>query len=185
VQALLAEAGGAAQEALAALGGVWDWCQRAGFALEYPVLGPDLVRLAPGDPGRAEQVAAAVDESRRPTPPSLDHRRALRCRSLAEDDPELLCAATDASSTSPPGPSWPPRSPGAARRPRRARARPAGRWLGRGGPPERALTLKRVYWEHDEVRLQPANARYKPMYRSSDGVRIRGVAVEVIHRYRL
>lgn len=48
-----------------------------------------------------------------------------------------------------------------------------------------ALTLKRIYWEHDQVRLQPANRRYEPMYRSSDGVRIRGVAVEVIHRRRL
>jgi SOS-response transcriptional repressor LexA len=48
-----------------------------------------------------------------------------------------------------------------------------------------ALTLKRIYWEDDQVRLQPANASYEPMYRSSDGVRIRGVAVEVIHRRRL
>lgn len=48
-----------------------------------------------------------------------------------------------------------------------------------------ALTLKRIYWEDDQVRLQPANSSYEPMYRSSDGVRIRGVAVEVIHRHRL
>jgi repressor LexA len=54
-----------------------------------------------------------------------------------------------------------------------------------GTADDRALTLKRVYWEHDQVRLQPANARHKPMYRPSDGVRIRGVAVEVIHRHRL
>jgi repressor LexA len=54
-----------------------------------------------------------------------------------------------------------------------------------GTADDSALTLKRIYWEDDQVRLQPANSRYEPMYRSSDAVRIRGVAVEVIHRRRL
>jgi MalT-like TPR region len=99
VQALLLEAGGSGQEALATLGGVWDWCRRSGFALEYPVLGPDLVRLAlaAGDLQRAEQVAAAVDEvaAGNPAVPWMAGA-ALRCRGLAENDPKLLRAATDA-----------------------------------------------------------------------------------------
>jgi DNA-binding CsgD family transcriptional regulator len=98
VQALLLEAGGSDQEALATLGGVWDWCRRSGFALEYPVLGPDLVRLAlaAGDPEQARQVAAAVDEvaAGNPAVPWMAGA-ALRCRGLAEGDPKLLRAAVD------------------------------------------------------------------------------------------
>ena len=45
-RALLLEAGGETAEALAALSEVWDHCARSGLALEYPVIGPDLIRLA-------------------------------------------------------------------------------------------------------------------------------------------
>jgi repressor LexA len=48
-----------------------------------------------------------------------------------------------------------------------------------------ALTLKRTYWEGDQVRLQPANPRYEPLSYSKDSVRVLGVAVEVIRRHRL
>jgi hypothetical protein len=46
------ESSGAAAEALAALGGVWDGCVRFGLVLEFPVFGadgpaPDVNRLAP------------------------------------------------------------------------------------------------------------------------------------------
>jgi hypothetical protein len=110
VEALLPEAEGASAEALAALTGVWDRCERIGLAVEYPVLGPDLVRLslAANEQGRASQVAAAVAEvAARNDVPSLSGA-ALRCRGLAEDDPGLLCASVDAYATGPPAPSsWP------------------------------------------------------------------------------
>jgi ATP/maltotriose-dependent transcriptional regulator MalT len=63
-RALLQEAGGAAADALATLDGCWELCAQAGLAIEYPVLGPDLVRLAlvAGRPAQARQVAAAVAE---------------------------------------------------------------------------------------------------------------------------
>jgi repressor LexA len=48
-----------------------------------------------------------------------------------------------------------------------------------------ALTLKRIYWEGDQVRLQPANPLHVPLYYSKDSVRVLGVAVEVIRRHRL
>ena len=106
VQALLAEAEGGTAEAFAALAGVWDECVRAGLAIELPVLGPDLVRLAlaAGDRGRAAQVAAAVAEvAARNQVPSLDGA-ALRCQGLAQDDPGMLRAAVDAYTTGPPRP---------------------------------------------------------------------------------
>jgi repressor LexA len=48
-----------------------------------------------------------------------------------------------------------------------------------------ALTFKRIYWEGDQVRLQPANPLYEPMYYSKDNIRVLGVAVEAIRRHRL
>jgi hypothetical protein len=57
-----AERAGEPGRALAAMAGLWDWCASSGLALEYPALGPDLVRLAlaAGDPGRASDVLAEV-----------------------------------------------------------------------------------------------------------------------------
>ena len=62
VQALLLEADGELADALATLSDDWDRCARSGRALEYPVIGPDLVRLAlsAGEAGRAREIAAAV-----------------------------------------------------------------------------------------------------------------------------
>jgi hypothetical protein len=66
--------------------------------VDYPVLGPDLVRLAlaAGERARAEQVAAAVAEvAGRNDVPSMAGA-ALRCQGLVAGDPQLLRAAVDA-----------------------------------------------------------------------------------------
>src|SRR5207248_47700 len=45
-RALLLEAEGRPHEALQALARAWSLCSKAGVAAEYPVIGPDLVRMA-------------------------------------------------------------------------------------------------------------------------------------------
>jgi DNA-binding CsgD family transcriptional regulator/tetratricopeptide (TPR) repeat protein len=98
VQALLLEAEGAPREGLAVLADRWDDCLGAGLAMVYPVLGPDLVRLAlvDGQQQRAEQVCAAVvDLADVQEVPSL-RGAAMRCRGLVERKPELSVAAADA-----------------------------------------------------------------------------------------
>jgi DNA-binding CsgD family transcriptional regulator len=80
------------------LAGCWDRCARHGLALEYRVLGPDLIRLAlaAGDPDRARAVAAAMAGlAERNQVPSLT-AIALRCRGLADDDAQTLAAAVQA-----------------------------------------------------------------------------------------
>jgi repressor LexA len=47
---------------------------------------------------------------------------------------------------------------------------------------EAALTLKRIYWEGDQVCLRPANPAYEPLYYPKSKIRVRGVAVERINR---
>jgi DNA-binding CsgD family transcriptional regulator len=97
-QALLLEADGAHSDALAALSDCWDRCARYGVALEYPVIGPDLVRMAlvAGAAGRARDVAAAVtDVASRNEVPWITGA-ALRCQGLAENDAEILQAAVNA-----------------------------------------------------------------------------------------
>ncbi len=97
-QALLLEADGELAQALAMLGECWDRCARYGLGLEYPVIGPDLVRLAlaAGEAGRARDVAAAVAgvASRNEVPWITG--AALRCRGLAENDVGILDAAVSA-----------------------------------------------------------------------------------------
>jgi DNA-binding CsgD family transcriptional regulator/tetratricopeptide (TPR) repeat protein len=103
VRALLLEAGGAVPEAYTTLARCWDACAASGLAVEYPVLGPDLVRLAlaAGEEGRAEQVTRAVaDLAAAQQVPSLTGA-ALRCQGLLARDPELLVAAVDAYERSP------------------------------------------------------------------------------------
>ncbi len=103
VRALVLEADGELAEALAVLGECWDRCVRAGLAVEYPVFGADLVRLAlaGGDRQRAQDVAAAVaGMADKNQVPSLTGA-ALRCRGLADDDPAALLAAVDAYARSP------------------------------------------------------------------------------------
>jgi DNA-binding CsgD family transcriptional regulator/tetratricopeptide (TPR) repeat protein len=102
-RALLLEAGGATVEAYASLAGCWDLCARSGLAVDYPVLGPDLVRLAlaAGERARAERVAAAVAEvAAGNQAPSLAGA-ALRCQGLLEGDPAILRAAVDAYAKGP------------------------------------------------------------------------------------
>ena len=97
-QSLLLEADGELAGALDTLGGCWDRCARSGLAADYPVIGPDLVRLAlaAGDAGRAREVAAAVTgvASRNQVPWITG--AALRCQGLAEDDADILDAAVSA-----------------------------------------------------------------------------------------
>jgi DNA-binding CsgD family transcriptional regulator len=97
-RALILEADGQPGQAYAVLAGCWDWCARHGLALEYRVLGPDLIRLAlaSGDPERAQAVAVAVAGlAEKNQIPSLTGA-ALRCCGLAGDDPETLAAAVQA-----------------------------------------------------------------------------------------
>src|SRR6185437_1914872 len=69
-----------------------------GLVLEYPAIGADLVRmaLAVGDQGRARDVAAAVAAVAAGNDVAWMTGEALRCRGLAEDDPEVLAAAAAA-----------------------------------------------------------------------------------------
>jgi DNA-binding CsgD family transcriptional regulator len=102
-QALLLEARGELADALETLSDCWDRCARFGLALEYPVIGPDLVRLAltAGDAGRARDVAAAVTSvaSRNEVPWIAG--AALRCQGLAKDDADILQAAVSAYARGP------------------------------------------------------------------------------------
>jgi DNA-binding CsgD family transcriptional regulator len=102
-QALLLEASGELAQALETLSDCWDRCARSGLAIEYPVIGPDLVRLAlaAGDAGRAREVAAAVTgmASRNQVPWITG--AALRCQGLAENDASILQAAVDAYAREP------------------------------------------------------------------------------------
>jgi DNA-binding CsgD family transcriptional regulator len=97
-RALLLEADGEYTDALTTLSDLWDRCAMSGLALEYPVIGPDLVRLAQaaGDAGRAREVAAAVTSvaSRNEVPWITG--AALRCQGLAANDAGMLDAAVSA-----------------------------------------------------------------------------------------
>jgi DNA-binding CsgD family transcriptional regulator len=102
-QALLLEADGELADALEMLSDCWDRCARPGLAVEYPVIGPDLVRLAlgAGEGGRARDVAAAVASvaSRNEVPWITG--AALRCQGLAANDAEMLQAAVSAYASRP------------------------------------------------------------------------------------
>ena len=102
-RALILEADGEIAAALGALAECWDGCVSRGLALEYLVLGPDLVRLALscGQRQRAQEVAAAVAEVADSNQvPSLTGA-ALRCRGLADDDAQVLLGAVGAYESSP------------------------------------------------------------------------------------
>jgi DNA-binding CsgD family transcriptional regulator len=92
------EADGEGADALEVLSDCWDRCARSGLAVEYPVIGPDLVRLAlaAGEAGRAREVAVAVTgvASRNQVPWMTG--AALRCQGLAAYDAEMLQAAVSA-----------------------------------------------------------------------------------------
>jgi DNA-binding CsgD family transcriptional regulator len=71
--------------------------------VDYPVLGPDLVRLAlaAGEEGPAAQVAAAVAEVAAANKVAPLDGAALRCQGLLEGDPAVLRAAVDAYAQGP------------------------------------------------------------------------------------
>ena len=98
-RALLLEATFAG-DAYAVLGGAWNLCEKAGFAGEYPLLGPDFVRmaLAVGDTARAREVAAAVESvaAGNQGVPWVTSA-ALRCRGLVTGDVDLLVRSAEAS----------------------------------------------------------------------------------------
>ncbi len=96
--ALLAEARGDLAGAFATLSEVWSACQGAGLVSELPWLGPDLVRLAvaAGDRALASAVAEAVEACPDRGVVASLAGAALRCRGLAEADPEILLEAAAA-----------------------------------------------------------------------------------------
>jgi len=47
---------------------------------------------------------------------------------------------------------------------------------------EQETALKKVYREHDRIRLQPANSQMKPMYHDPENVEIQGRVIGVIRR---
>ena len=102
-RALIMEAEGKPDDALAGLTECWDLCTRLDLALEYRVLGPDLVRLAlaAGDTGLARDVSSCVTDLAAGNEVSSLTGAALRCRGLVEDDAEILQAAVDAYAGSP------------------------------------------------------------------------------------
>jgi len=99
-QALVLETDGEPAHALATLGDCWDQCARCGPPLEYlyPVIGPDLVRLALAaeDMGRARDVAVAVSAMASRNEVPWITGAALRCQGLAANDADILDAAVDA-----------------------------------------------------------------------------------------
>ncbi len=130
-RALILEAGGEPEQALATMAGLWDWCVSAGLALEYPAIGADLVRLAlaAGDLGRARQVSDGVAQVAARNDVAWMTGEALRCQGLIEDDTKILLAAAEAHARG----SRPLR--------RAAACEDAGRALARHGHAERARPL--------------------------------------------
>ena len=47
---------------------------------------------------------------------------------------------------------------------------------------ENEVTLKRIYWEGQQVRLQPANVTMSPIYANADNVEVQGRVIGVIRR---
>ena len=97
-RALICEAEGQGGQALSTMAALWDWCAGSGLVLELPAIGADLVRLAlaAGEVPRARQAADAVAEVAARNDLAWMTGEALRCRGLADDDPEALQAAVAA-----------------------------------------------------------------------------------------
>ena len=96
--ALIAEAGGEHDVALAVMAGIWDRCARSGLVLDYPVIGADLVRLAlaAGDRERAADAAAEVATVASINQVAWMTGAALHCQGLMEGNPETLQDAASA-----------------------------------------------------------------------------------------
>lgn len=102
-RALLLEADGQAAAAYGMLADLWDQYAERDMALEYPALGPDLIRLArvAGDESRTRAAAAAVATVAAANEVPWLTGAALRCQGLATRDAALLAAAVDAYSRGP------------------------------------------------------------------------------------
>lgn len=96
-RALLLEAEGDMPQALTTLAVSWDECAEAGVKAEFPVIGPDLVRLAlfAGDRARAGQVASAVAAVATESEVFSYTGAAERCRGLLGKDPDLMLSSAD------------------------------------------------------------------------------------------
>lgn len=94
-RALLAEARGDCGGALSALEEAWQLCAASGLQSQLPMLGPDLVRLLVGAGHRADAhtVARQVGDVAERMGSASARGAALRCRGMAEDDPEVLLEA--------------------------------------------------------------------------------------------
>lgn len=97
-RALLLDAIGDVTGAFAVLLNAWELCTGAQLRLDYPVLGPDLIRLAlaAGDRKVAEDVVGRVEEVARMNPEvGTVAGAALRCRGLVDDDASTLARAVE------------------------------------------------------------------------------------------
>ncbi|HLI57791.1 MAG TPA: LuxR C-terminal-related transcriptional regulator, partial [Actinomycetota bacterium] len=102
-RALRTEADGRRAEALQTLVKAWRLCRDAGVVSEFPVIGPDLVRLAVacGEDLQAEEVTAALEGlAARAGVPGIAGA-ALRCRGLVSGDHATLLEAVAAYRRSP------------------------------------------------------------------------------------
>jgi DNA-binding CsgD family transcriptional regulator len=102
-RALLLEAQGRRDEALSALTGAWNLCTRTGVVAGYPVIGPDLVRLAiaGNDMSLADDVARAVEGLAATAGVASVEGAALRCRAMASADAGVALEAVAAFRRSP------------------------------------------------------------------------------------
>lgn len=89
--------------ALGALSNAWAVCAAGGITDDYPLLGPDLVRLAlaADQRDRAAAVAEQVQDAAARIGAPWAEGAALRCRGLVDDDPEFRLQACSALRTSP------------------------------------------------------------------------------------
>ena len=103
MRALLQEAGVDSAAALATLSASWDRCVLTDARADLHLLGPDLVRLAiaAGAVERAREVARAVESRTAGSPVPSQTAAALRCRGLADNDPDVLAAAVAAHADGP------------------------------------------------------------------------------------
>ncbi len=102
-RALLLEAEGRREDALRTMTGAWDLCSEAGVVAEYPVIGPDLVRLAVagGERVLAEKVTRAVERLAASAGVASVTGAALRCRCLVDPSPDVARQAVAAYRQSP------------------------------------------------------------------------------------
>jgi DNA-binding CsgD family transcriptional regulator len=102
-RALVTEAQGQEDAALRMLTKAWEQCSGAGVVAEYPVISPDLVRMAIAGRERllAEQVTVAVETLAATAEVASVKGAALRCRGLLDSDPAALLEAVAAYRLSP------------------------------------------------------------------------------------